>query len=244
MNYSFVEVPKIPIISSRSTDFIRNSEARYAVSYFEQFGKVCKELGQDFDGRGTKNNMLAGSLVNALLNYGYGVLQTHTLRALNAIGYDNSLPFVHELGHNRILGFDVMELWRSNIDYSVIETLRQLSGLKGIVYRLNDNYEAMLSQDTARLLFERVRFNLSLEEIIFNSRTLARYMLGENRKLAFSLKPIEVKDVFETDPVKQAILTKSHNELGINKSTLWYQKKQLRETGRVRLYNSTKQYFV
>jgi hypothetical protein len=128
-----------------------------------------------------------------------------------------------------------MEFWRTNIDCSVIETLGQLQRIKYNVFRLNDNYEAMLSQDTARLLFERVRFNLNLEEIIFNAQVLVRFMLGENRTLSFSFKPIEMKPLFETDQVKETILTKTARELKMNKSTLWYQKKQLREKGRIRL---------
>ncbi len=182
--------------------------------------------------------------MNALLNYGYGVLQTYTLRAVNALGLDKSLPFVHELGPNRGLVFDIMELWRTNIDYAVLQTIGQLRSIKYNVFRLNDNYEAMLSQDTGRLLFERVRFNLSLEEILFNCRVLARFMVGENRILSFSLKPIEVEPLFETDQVKQIILSKSARELGMNKSSLWYQKKQLRDTGRVRLCNISKQHFA
>jgi hypothetical protein len=48
----------------------------------------------------------------------------------------------------------------------------------------------------------------------------------------------------ETQAVKSEILTRSQQDLGMNKSTLWYQKKRLEETGTVRLYNKTKRYFV
>ena len=37
--------------------------------------------------------------------------------------------------------------------------------------------------------------------------------------------------------------SKSHRELGMNKSTLWYQKQRLRETGSVRLYAKTRRCF-
>jgi kynurenine formamidase len=46
------------------------------------------------------------------------------------------------------------------------------------------------------------------------------------------------------DAVKEMILTKSHRELEMNKSTLWYQRKRLRETGSVRLYDKTRQYYT
>jgi CRISP-associated protein Cas1 len=238
-----VDVPRIVRISATSEDFMRNSEARYAISYFEQFGKVCKELGHDFSGRGTKSNMHANDLVNSLLNYGYGVLQTYVQRAISAIGLDNSLPFVHDLGRSRGLVFDFMEFWRTNVDYSVLETLKRLDAINYRVYRLNDNFEAVLSSDTSKLLFERVRFNLSLQEIIMNCRVLAKFVLGESRALSFNLKPIDFKPVFETDRVKGLILSKSARELGMNKSSLWYQKKRLSERGTIRLYNSSKWHF-
>lgn len=91
--------------------------------------------------------------------------------------------------------------------------------------------------------FDRARFNLSLEEIIFNARILANFML-DKKNLLFNLKPIQVTPLFETDQVKQVILSKSYRELGMNKSTLWYQRKMLKEQGSLRLYNKTKQYYL
>jgi hypothetical protein len=136
-----------------------------------------------------------------------------------------------------------MEFWRTNVDYSVLETLKRLDAINYRVYRLNDNFEAVLSSDTSKLLFERVRFNLSLQEIIMNCRVLAKFVLGESRTLSFNLKPIDFKPVFETDRVKGLILSKSARELGMNKSSLWYQKKRLSERGTIRLYNSSKWHF-
>ena len=109
---------------------------------------------------------------------------------------------------------------------------------------LTDTYEATLSQKTIQSLFERLRFNLSPEEIILNTRRLAKFMLGENQNLKFALKPVVVKELFEKPSVKDEILTKSFRELGMNKSTLWYQKRRLEQTGSIRIYNKAKQYLV
>ncbi len=143
---------------------------------------------------------------------------------------------------NTGLVYDLMELWRTNSDYSVIQTLEQLNR-KDKNHFLTDTYEAMLSQNTIRLLFEKFRFNISLEEIIINARIFANCLLGK-QPLSFSLTPIQVKPIFETNQVKHAILSKSFRELGMNKSTLWYQKKRLSERGSIRIYNKTKQYYV
>lgn len=177
------------------------------------------------------------------MNYSYALLKTYVRRAINAIGLDNSIPFVHEMRKNTGLVYDLMELWRTNSDYSVIQTLEQLNARDKNHY-LTDTYEAMLSQKTIRLLFERFRFNLSLEEIILNTLRLANFILGRSRNLEFTLKPVIVNEISETQVVKDQILTKSYRELKMNKSTLWYQKKRLQETGSVRIYNKTKQYFA
>ena len=241
---------KAPIIPPFATsrlddkDYLRNHEARYAVEYFKQLQKVSLKLGFEFRGRTTtEHNQRAPDFVNALMNYSYALLQTYVRRAVNAIGLDNSIPFVHEMGNSRGLVYDLMELWRTNSDYAVIQTLEQLNA-KDKNHFLTDTYEAMLSQKTIRLLFQNFKLNLKLEEIILNTRRFASFLLGRSQSLDFTLKPIAVKETFEKDAVKEMILTKSHRELRMNKSTLWYQRKRLRETGSVRLYLKTRKHFA
>ena len=108
---------------------------------------------------------------------------------------------------------------------------------------LTDGYEVMLEQQTVRSLFDNVKMNLSLEEIIFNARILTNFLL-RRKILSFSLKPISVKPLFENEEMKSKVLTRSYRDLGMNKSTLWYQRKLLKERGSLRLYNKTKQYYV
>ena len=86
--------------------------------------------------------------------------------------------------------------------------------------------------------------SLKLEEIILNTRRFASFLLGRSQTLEFVLRPITVKETFEKDAVKEMIIAKSHKELGMNKSTLWYQRRRLMQTGSVRLYNKTRGYFV
>lgn len=163
----------------KSEDFIRNSEARYATAYFAQFGSVCEEIGYSFKGRNqTKSNMHAPDLVNGLLNYSYAILQTYLRRALNSIGLDNSIPFLHDLRKNAGLVYDLMELWRTNADYSVLQTLEQLKRVKK-THKLTDEYEILLNPSTIKTLIEKLRFNLSMEELLFNSRLFARFLLEE-----------------------------------------------------------------
>ena len=235
------EVPPFARSRLSDMDYLRNHEARYAVEYFKQLQKVSNRLGFEFRGRTTtEHNQKAPDFVNALMNYSYALLQTYVRRATNAVGLDNSIPFVHEMGNSRGLVYDLMELWRTNSDYAVIQTMEQLDA-KDRNHFLTDTYEAMLSQKTISQLFRNFKFNLKLEEIILDTRRFASFLLGRSQDLEFSLRPVTVKETFEKDTVKELILTKSHRELGMNKSTLWYQRRHLRETGSVRLYKKTKQ---
>lgn len=242
-----VKAPTVlPFAKSRldDKDYLRNHEARYAVEYFRQLQKVSLKLGFEFRGRTTtEHNQSAPDFVNALMNYSYALLQTYTRRAINAIGLDSSIPFVHEMGKSTGLVYDLMELWRTNADYAVIQTLEQLNS-RDKNHFLTDTYEAMLSKRTIDLLSQNFKSNLKLEEIILNSRRLASYLLGRSLRLEFTLRPVVVKEIFETSMVREKILTRSHRELGMNKSTLWYQRKHLRESGSVKLYSKTRRHFA
>ena len=105
-------------------------------------------------------NKHATDLPNALLNYSYACLQTYVKRAINSIGLDNSIPFLHDLTPSRGLVFDIMELWRTNCDYSVLQTLEQLKLAKEKTQYFTDGFEIVLDSKTIDLLFEKLRFNL------------------------------------------------------------------------------------
>lgn len=128
-----------------------------------------------------------------------------------------------------------MELWRTNIDFSVLHTLEQLNAKKRNHY-LTDGYEVLLKEETVRLLYDRVKLNLSLEEIIFNVRILAKFMLANRKSLRFILRPLQARERFESSKVKELIISKTARDLGMNKRTLFYQRQRLLERGSVRLY--------
>ncbi|MGI0090568.1 MAG: hypothetical protein ACREBS_02555 [Nitrososphaerales archaeon] len=56
--------------------------------------------------------------------------------------------------------YDLMELWRSNIDYSVLLTLEQLKKSKRTHY-LTDGYEVVLEPETISVLIEKIKLNLT-----------------------------------------------------------------------------------
>ena len=184
--YFDLEIPGFKPISTLSLDFMRNIEARYAEEYFTQYGKICNTLGYEFENRSRHSNQHANDLVNSLLNYGYAILKVYVRRAINSVGFDNTISFVHYLSKGESsLTYDLMELWRTNIDHAVLQSLEEMKKTKGRKFGFTDRYDVEITSDTARLLFEKIRLNLSLEEIIINSRKLAKYFLRENRNLSF-----------------------------------------------------------
>ncbi len=239
-----IRIPTPPIITTKNLDLVRTEEGRYARSYFEQYSKVIRSLGFDFATRKGHTNQHANDLTNSLLNYGYAILKSYVRRAMNGIGLDNSISFLHVIrnGQPSSLTFDLMELWRVNVDYSVTQTLEEMARLPGKKYGFTDQYEVEITKETARLLLEKITLNLSLEEMIRNGRILAKHMTDLSENLSFSLQPVQVrrKDTLLT---KELIMSKSHRELGMNKSTLWYMKRRLERTGSIRLYGKTSDRF-
>jgi CRISPR-associated endonuclease Cas1 len=132
LNFPSIQIPEIETISKKwSEDFIRNNEARFAQRYFSEFAKACNESGYEFRGRNvSQSNMHAPDVTNALMNYAYTILKSYVRRSITAVGLDNSIPFLHDLRRNEGLVYDIMELWRSNCDYSVLQTMQEMKGRK------------------------------------------------------------------------------------------------------------------
>ncbi len=68
--------------------------------------------------------MNATDTVNTLLSYGYAILELIVRKDINAIDLDVSIGYLHEIAHSKPpLVYDLQELFKSVIDYSVIQLL-------------------------------------------------------------------------------------------------------------------------
>ena len=81
--------------------------------------------------------------------------------------------------------------------------------------------------------------NYSYESILLDDvRQLANFILDKKKDLQFDIPEIEVERS-DSKEIRQKILNMSLDErkrLGINKSTLWYQKKKLTEGKKINIY--------
>jgi len=123
---------------------------------------------------------------------------------INTIDLDVSICFLHEIGHSKHpLVYDLQELFRYVIDYSVIELLE--TKLKKSDFMTTENYQIRLKPSTAKILIEKIKNNFNqpyefrnkkhaLENIMpKNIRELSRYITGNSKQLEFSIPGILIK---------------------------------------------------
>jgi len=233
-------------------------EGRIASAYWSELTKIFNSLAKDFRFEGRKNlsyswNMNASDPINALLNYGYAILESTVRKDINTIGLDVSIGYLHEITPSKHpLVYDLQELFRYVVDYSVIELLE--TKLKKSDFITTENYHIRLKPNTAKQLIEKIKDNFNqryefrnkqhtLENIMFeNIRVLSKYITGNSKNLEFTIPEIEIKRndnsqirerIMSIDPAKR-------KELKINKSTLWYQQKKIKEGKTIKVYSKTK----
>jgi CRISPR-associated protein Cas1 len=232
-------------------------EGRIASAYWSELSKVFNKLSKDFNFQSRKNlsyswNMNASDPVNALLNYGYAILESMVRKDINVIGLDPSIGYLHEIAPAKHpLVYDLQELLRYVVDYSVIELLE--TGLKKSDFITTENYHIRLKPDTAKKLIEKIQGNFNkryefrnkqhtLENIMFeNIRELSKYVLGKAMEMKFNIPNINIErnDNIEMRNKIVSIDPEKRKELKINKSTLWYQQKKIKEEKTIKVYNKT-----
>jgi len=233
-------------------------EGRIASAYWSELTKIFNSFANDFNFQSRKNisyswNMNASDPVNALLNYGYAILESIIRKDINTIGLDVSIGYLHEIAPSKHpLVYDLQELFRYIIDYSVIELLE--TKLKKSDFITTENYHIRLKPNTAKLLIEKIKNNFNqryefrnkqyaLENIMFeNIRELSKYITGNNKSLEFTIPAIEIQrnDNSQIRDKIKSIDPEKRKELKINKSTLWYQQKKIKEGKTLKVYNKTK----
>ena len=231
-------------------------EGMIATFYWDCLAEVCNKLYPNFHFKSRKNksyswNMNAADEINALLNYGYAILESEVRKDINAIGLDPTVGFLHELAESKEpLVYDMQELFRWLVDLSVIQLLEEKK-LKKSDFIVTENYNIRLRELTAKALIEKIRLNMNAKAA-FKGRnathqtilsghihSLAHFVIGRNKALSFDVPKLAVKRNDNLD-VRQRILTMTPSErkaLAISKSTLWYQKKHLSEGKRLRVYD-------
>ena len=214
--------------------------------YWQTYASVIPECF-DFHGRMTtshQNN--ASDPVNLALNYAYGVLEGECRAAINTVGLEPSVGFLHETSGyqtKQSLVYDLQEPFRWIADVAVIEAFE--SGVLDLpdFYFTGDDYRYRFGPEAKRRFLDllRERFNsgvmycgkrLSWDTVILRKgQELARYLSDKMAMLDLST-PKSVLERSETRVLREKILNLSITEaktLGLGKSTVHYLRKRARE---------------
>ena len=175
------------------------------------------------------------------------------ISAINATGLDVSIGYLHEIAPSKHpLVYDLQELFMYVVDYSIMELLE--TKLKRSDFITTENYNIRLKSDTAKLLIEKIKNNFNkryeflnkqhtLENIMFeNVRELSRFILGKKRTFEFKIPDIEISrnDTIDIRNNIMSIDPEKRKAWKINKSTLWYQQKKIKEGNIIKVYGKTK----
>ena len=231
-------------------------EGRAAVAYWVEFAKIVNRLWPEArfvtrKGKGKSWAQSATDPVNALLNFGYALLEGRVRHAVNSVGLEPSVGWLHETAASKLpVVYDLQEPFRWLVDLSVIETIagRQLDRKQDLI--TTENYHIRLRPRAIGLFAERLSVNFNravpfggqrrtFDAILFETaRKLARHLLGQSKRLDLNF-PFGAFDGGLDSEAAETISALSYVEarkLGISKAGLWDMKRRAAEGKPLRLY--------
>ena len=173
------------------------------------------------------------------MNYAYGVFEGECRAAINTVGLEPSVGFLHETSRyqtKQSLVYDLQEPFRWIADVAVMETFE--SGVLDLpdFYFTGDDYRYRLEPEAKQRFMNllRERFNsgvnykgraLKWDTVIENKATeLGRYLVGQSNILDFS-EPFPKLIRTDDRELRRRIISLTGSEawmIGIGKSTLHY----------------------
>jgi CRISP-associated protein Cas1 len=184
-----------PINHTETINSLRGLEGSGSAAYFGSFNALIRAEGFQFT---TRNRRPPTDPVNALLSLGYALLRHDVQSAVNIVGFDPFLGYLHTERYGRpSLALDLMEEFRPVVVDAVV-----LSGLNRRVFSPQDFVTEPLS-GAVSLTSEGLRSFLRLyeqkkqskfkhpvlqtqctyqEAFEIQARLLAKYLLGETDK--------------------------------------------------------------
>lgn len=185
------------------------------------------------------------------MNYGYAVLESEIKKAINSVGLYYFVEFLHEINQSRTpLVYDIQKLFRWLIDVSMIQLLEE-KNIKKSDFIITENYHTRLGEDGAKLLIEKINSNFNARynykngknysyQIILqdNLQQLSNFIIEKKKEFDFVIPKMNLNRSGDVE-LREKILNMSFEERkrsGINKSTLWYIKKNLSEGKTPKIY--------
>ncbi len=218
---------------------IMGMEGGVAWKYWNEFSKAIPEK-YDFCSRidQYRRPVTAGDMVNVMLNYGYALLEAECLRAINTVGLDAHVGFLHEMNPSKnSLAYDLQEPFRFLVDLAVINLI-ETEKIDTKDFIRTESYSLRLKPSGAKKVTEvfqnwmnkkvpyqknSVTWNYAL---LLKTRELVQYLVEKRKAIDFS-KPAFTIDRQDSDDIRQKILSISYTDwknMGFSKGTLHYMK--------------------
>jgi CRISPR-associated protein Cas1 len=245
------EAMKLPNVSTVAQ--LRTVEGRTALRYWEAFRRCLPEPLR-FQGRMVKTKaMNAIDPVNLALNYGYGFLKCECRTAVNSVGLEPALGFLHEPADymtRESLVYDLEEPFRWLVDLAVIQSFETGRLDTDSFYFAEQDYsyhfqleakgrflEALREQFHSRVHYKAkpMRWDTVIRE---KAVEFARYLTGRSDTVDF-FEPAPNLDTEDNRAVRETILNLTQGEaekLGVGKSTLHYLRRRAREKRSFKVY--------
>lgn len=266
LNYLHARYPQIDVdiwkegkrlAKAESIKDIMMIEGRVAEIYWKQFAKLLKNRN-DFGNRKigkTERPMGAVDPVNTLLNYGYSLLEAECRKAINSVGLDAQVGFLHEISIGKEpLVYDLQELFRFLIDLAVIDSFENNVFDKRDFIR-TENYNLKLRLIGAKKFVKEVekQFNRKVQYlgteyrwsfvILMKARELSQFLLNKRKEINFSMPKFEIERI-DNNELRERILKLTNSEarkLRIAKNELWYLKQKAKSESSFKIYKKVLQ---
>jgi len=230
--------------ASSVTD-LRTVEGRVALRYWQAYASVIPECF-DFHGRMTtshQNN--ASDPVNLALNYAYGVLEGECRAAINIVGLEPSVGFLHETSDyqtKQSLVYDLQEPFRWIADMAVMDAFECGALDLPDFYFRGDDYRYRFEPDAKQRFLDllRERFNSGVRykgrafkwDTVIERKAveIGLFLTGKSKTIGFQepAPTLERQDDRELRTKIQRLTQSDAKRIGIGKSTLHYLRRKAR----------------
>lgn len=141
------------VLSMTDLESIRGLEGQAATNYFEVFNDLILNQKEDFEFK-TRSRRPPLDRVNALLSFGYRVLANDCVSALEGVGLDPYVGFLHRDRPGReSLALDLMEEFRCVMVDRFILTLINQKQINAKHFAEKENGAVLLNDDGRKVFF-------------------------------------------------------------------------------------------
>ena len=237
---------------------VRTIEGRAAEQYWRAFAKAMSS-DLRFQGRSTNtHNNNASDPVNAALNYGYGFLKILCRTAINSVGLESAVGFLHETAYAQTaesLVYDLEEPFRFLVDIVVVQLFESGKLTPHDFAFLPDDYQYRIMWEGKMRLLDRIRYTFN-SGVAYKGRTLkwdtviqekalelTRYLTDKASSIDFTEPHPEFQRTNGKE-VRERILSMSNEEArrrGITKQTMFDLRRKAESEKPFKLYRKLRE---